>query len=130
MDKNSVNEKSLELIRKTKEFLQLKKTYDDIQGVFLLIKQAKDDQKEKGSQVTELLPERVLALVRTAGNLDEAESLALGRMKDLKDRMADISIQIRKISEQLEPYLSKSKEQPRPQTKIIGDGSKVGQNSA
>src|SRR5579862_4329203 len=101
MDKNSVNEKSLELIRKTKEFLQLKKTYDDIQGVFLLIKQAKDDQKEKGSQVTELLPERVLALVRTAGNLDEAESLALGRMKDLKDRMADISIQIRKISEQL-----------------------------
>jgi hypothetical protein len=119
MDRNSLNEKSLELIRKTKEFLQVKKTYDDIQSVFLLIKQAKDESDNPEKRL-ELLPERVLALVRTAGNLDQAENLALNRMKDLKDRMAELSLQIKKISEQLEPYVGKPREQPKPQLKKQG----------
>ncbi len=119
MDRNSLNEKSLELIRKTKEFLQVKKTYDDIQSVFLLIKQAKDESDNPERRL-ELLPERVLALVRTTGNLDQAETLALNRMKDLKDRMAELSLQIKKISEQLEPYVGKPKEQAKPQLKREG----------
>jgi hypothetical protein len=120
MDKNSLNEKSLELIRKTKEFLQLKKTYDDIQSVFLLIKQAKDE-REIGDEVTlDLLPERVLALVRTAGDLDRAENLALTRMNDLKERMADLSLQIRKISGELEPYLSNPKDQSQTPSRPQG----------
>jgi predicted nucleic acid-binding Zn-ribbon protein len=117
LDNNSVNEKSLELIRKTKEFLQLKKNYDDIQSVFLVIKQAKDETGDGGGRNIEQLPERVLALVRTAGNLDQAEDLALAKMKELKERMSNLSVQIRKISEQLEPYIGKSVGQARPPQK-------------
>lgn len=116
MDRNSLNEKSLELIRKTKEFLQLKKNYDDIQSVFLLIKQAKDEG-ESGDRVSTELPERILALVRTAGNLGQAENLALARMKDLRKRMADLSLEIKKISGEIEPFLSKPPEQPKPPLK-------------
>jgi hypothetical protein len=110
MDRNSLNEKSLELIRKTKEFLQLKKTYDDIQSIYLLIKQAKDESDSPGKVNMDLLPERVVALIRVAGDIDLAENFALGKMKELKDKMASLSVQIRAISEEIEPYVAKPSE--------------------
>ncbi len=116
MDQKNFKAKSLELIHITKEFLQLKKTYEDSLGVLILIKKA----KMLGRNRLEALPKKVFEFVHNATNLDEAEKLTVARMSDLKQRMDSLSREIKKLSEELQPYFSEMK-----QTKKTTTASKI-----
>ncbi len=109
MENESLNAKSMELIRKTKEFLQLNKTFDDLQSILVLISQAKPNQVSAESWKIVALPDKVRELIKSAGNLDKAENLTLNRMRELKERLGELSKEIRKLSDQLEPYSNRPK---------------------
>lgn len=110
MDQDTVKAKSLELIHLTKEFLQLKKTYEDSLSVLILVRKA----KMLGDTKLDTLPEKVLAFVKTAGNLDDAEKMTTARMSLLRDKMQELSPEIKKLSDQLEPYFSSLRESSEP----------------
>lgn len=96
----------------TKEFLQLKKTYEDSLAFLIVVKKA----KIRGDQTFEALPEKFHTFVENVKDLDEAERVTLTKMSDLRNRMAILSPQIRKLSDQLQPYFSKEKQTERTAT--------------
>ncbi len=99
--------KSLELIHTTKEYLQLEKSYEEGLSVLILIKNAKLLGHKK---IEEALPKRILEFAAEARDLDEAEKLTSLRMSELKQRMDFLSPEIKRLSEELQPYLSQLKQ--------------------
>jgi uncharacterized coiled-coil DUF342 family protein len=106
LDQKNFKAKSLELIHITKEFLQLEKTYEDSLGVLIVIKKA----RMLGRNQLKALPGKVLELVHNAANLDEAEKLTIARMSELRKKMDSLSQEIKKLSEELQPYFSELKQ--------------------
>jgi len=99
--------KSLELIHLTKEFLKSKKTYEDSLGLLIAIKKA----RMLGKSTLDFLPQKLLPLAPGAKNLDDAERIAAVRMEELKQKMAELGSEIKKLSSQLEPFFSGLQEQ-------------------
>ncbi len=102
MDQETINEKSLELIHKTKKFLLLERAYERSLAALHLISRAKLDAGRK----LHSLPKRILPQLKSARNLDEAERLIERRISELKIQMGELSSQIRELSDLLEPYSS------------------------
>jgi hypothetical protein len=94
--------KSLELIHLTKEFLKLKKTYEDSLGLLIAIKKS----RMIGKATLDSLPQKLLPLVPGAKNIDDAERMTVVRMEELKRRMAELGSEIKRLSGQLEPFFS------------------------
>ena len=104
-NQDSFKEKSLELIHLTKEFLQLKKTYEDSLGVLILITKV----RMLGKTQLESLPQKALAFVQDAKDLNDAEKKTMEKMTGLRRRMSELSPKIKRLSDQLEPLLSGTK---------------------
>lgn len=115
MNQDIFKSKSLELIHLTKEFLKLKKTYEDSLGLLIAIKKA----RMLGKATLDSLPQKLLPLVPGASNLDDAERMTVVKMEELKQKMANMGSGIKKLSGQLEPFFSgaqqeQGKEIPAP----------------
>jgi chromosome segregation ATPase len=115
LEQKDFRAKSLELIHSTKEFLQLKKTYEDSVGALISIKNARMQGRNKLGD----LPKKSQEFVRNAPNLDEAEKQITANMSELKSKMAALTPEIKKLSEELQPYTSEIKQTKRtPTTKL------------
>lgn len=95
MTPDPLAEKYLELIRKTKEFLQTKKTLEDALGVLSLVRKAGE-----GSKVT--LPEKVKILIENSGGPESAEKLSKDHISTLHIRVDELASEIRKLSSDIE----------------------------
>ena len=106
MDSATLRTKSLELIHKTKEFLLLKKEYEESLWALGSIKK----WRLVGESELGLLPGKVQLLVKTTGSLEEAEKAATVRMAELHVKMEELAPEIRKLSDQIDPYFSGMKQ--------------------
>lgn len=106
MEQEIIKNKSLELIHLTKEYLQLKRNYDDSLSILISIKKS----KMLGKEGIDSLPEKMRELVKEAKDLSEAERISMSQMSELRKKMSQLSPEIKKLSDQLEPYLSNLKE--------------------
>ena len=71
------------------------------------------------------MPSNIQQLVKDSGSLQETEKKALARAKDLQAKMAVLAPEIKKLSDQIEPYVAdfaqpqieSEQQQMAPQTK-------------
>lgn len=112
MNQDIFKTKSLELIHLTKEFLKLKKTYEDSLGLLIAIKKAKMLGKEK----IDALPQKLLHLIPNAKTLDDAERVTMIKMSELRQKMSELGPEIKKLSDQLEPFFSSMKQEQKVPT--------------
>jgi hypothetical protein len=120
-------EKSLQLIRVTKEFLLLKKEEEDSMGIVSYLMNARIMESVGGSfeELCGRMPSNIQQLVKDSGSLQEAEKKASARAKDLQAKMAVLAPEIKKLSDQIEPYIARfakpqtenGQQQMAPQTK-------------
>ncbi len=107
MNQDIFKSKSLELIHLTKEFLKLKKIYEDSLGLLIAIKKS----RMLGKTTLDSLPQKFLPLAPGASNLDDAERMTAIKMEELKKKMAELGSEIKRLSGQLEPFFSGVQEQ-------------------
>jgi predicted nucleic acid-binding Zn-ribbon protein len=111
---NVFKTKSLELIHLTKEFLKLKKRYEDSLALLIAIKKS----RMLGKVGIDLLPEKLLPLVSGAKDLDDAEKMTAIKMEELKRNMAKLGSEIKNLSGELEPFFSGIHEQQQRREEI------------
>ena len=117
MEQDVIREKSLQLIRVTKEFLLLKKEEENSMGVVSYLMNARIIESAGGSfeMICSRMPQNILQLVKESGSLREAEKKALSRAKELQIRMARLAPEIRNLSDLIEPYIAMSPPQQAPE---------------
>ena len=116
MDQDLLREKSLQLIRITKEFLLLKKEEENSMSIVSYLMNARIIESAGGSfeDLCERMPANIQQLVKESGSLTEAEKKALSRAKELQIKMAKLAPEIRRLSDLIEPYVSMT-----PQSQLV-----------
>ncbi len=102
-EKEELKTSYLKLIKLTKEFLILKKEEEDAISIVSLIRNARISESI-GQSLDILLMKMPLNLqqfIRSSGSLEEAERRALERVNVLREKMDELSPEIRKLSAHL-----------------------------
>lgn len=106
-----LQERYIELIRLTKEYLVLKKEEENTISMVSLIKNARI-YESIGRDIEIIMmkmPLNVQQFVQTNGNLEAAEKKSLERLEELRSKMNDISDEIKRLTSQLEQRAPTSK---------------------
>ena len=114
-ESKGLQERYLELIRLTKEYLVLKKEEENTISMVSLIKNARI-YESIGRDIEIIMmkmPLNVQQFVQTSGNLEGAEKKSLEKLDELRSKMSDISDEIKKLTAQLEQRTPTSKS-PEP----------------
>ncbi|MHB8566471.1 MAG: hypothetical protein ACYC7D_09930 [Nitrososphaerales archaeon] len=112
---DELKEKYLQLIKTTKEFLVVKKEEEDAISIVSLIRNTRISESI-GQSLDILLmkmPVNIQEFVQSSGSLEEAEKRALQHINDLRGKMNGLSVEIKKLSVQLEPKIPSSSSEPR-----------------
>ena len=99
----------MQLIRVTKEFLLLKKEQENSMGIvsYLMNARIMESVGESLEELCSKMPSNIAQLVKDSGSLQEAERKALARAKDSQAKMAVLAPEIKKLSDQIEPFLAR-----------------------
>jgi hypothetical protein len=114
-ESKGLQERYLELIKLTKEYLVLKKEEESTISMVSLIKNARI-YESIGRDIEIIMmkmPLSVQQFVQTNGNLEEAEKKSLEKLDELRSKMIDISDEIKRLTAQLEQRTPTSKS-PEP----------------
>ncbi len=81
----------------------MKKTLEDALAVHALIRKSEIEVDQKN-----LLPDRVRNLIENSGGPEKAERLSLDHITSLKEKIAELSVEIKKLSDEIETNFTRA----------------------